>query len=74
VIASKIAAHAADIAKGRRGSIDKDLQMSVARKKLDWEKQASYALDKSVFECIEKGKPCTMCSNYCSIKIMSEFM
>ena len=74
VIASKIAAHAADIAKGRRGSIDKDLQMSIARKNLDWEKQASYALDKSVFECIEKGKPCTMCSNYCSIKIMSEFM
>ena len=39
VIASKIAAHAADIAKGIKGSLEPDRQMSLARKRRDWQKQ-----------------------------------
>lgn len=72
IISSKIAAHAADVAKGRRASIEKDRLMSVARMNLDWKEQAKYALDKDVFEKIDDGKPCTMCGEYCSMKIFKE--
>lgn len=68
IIASKIAAHAADVAKGRKQSIERDRLMSVARMNLDWKKQAEYALDKEIFEQIDDGKPCTMCGEYCSMK------
>ncbi len=40
VIASRIAAHAADIVKGVKGAFEWDRKMSIARKKLDWEEQA----------------------------------
>ena len=72
VIATKIAAHAADVAKGRKSSIERDRLMSIARMNLDWQKQAEYALDKDVFEKIDDGKPCTMCGEYCSMKIFRE--
>lgn len=72
VIASKIAAHATDVAKGRPDAIERDRLMSVARMNLDWEKQTEYALDKDVFEKIEHGKPCTMCGEYCSMKLFRE--
>ena len=72
VIASRISAHAADVAKGRQSSIEKDRMMSVARMNLDWQEQAKYALDKDVFEKIDDGKPCTMCGEYCSMKIFKE--
>ena len=45
IIASKIAAHAADIAKGIPGAKDWDYQMSTARKKLDWEEMFNLAID-----------------------------
>ena len=45
IMASKIAAHAADIAKGVKGAMDWDNQMAAARQKLDWEKQFELALD-----------------------------
>ena len=72
VIKSAIAAHAADVAKGRKKSIEKDRLMSVARMNLDWKKQAEYAIDKNVFENIDNGEPCTMCGEYCSMKIFKE--
>ncbi len=72
VITSKIAAHAADVAKGRQVSIERDRLMSIARVDLDWNKQAEYAIDKDVFEAIDDGKPCTMCGEYCSMKIFKE--
>lgn len=73
IITSKIAAHAADVAKGRKQSIERDRLMSVARMDLDWEGQARYAIDKEVFrEKLEDGKPCTMCGEYCSMKKFRE--
>ncbi|EKE02558.1 MAG: hypothetical protein ACD_20C00362G0007 [uncultured bacterium] len=74
IIASKIAAHAADVARGRQSAIKRDLEMSIARKNLDWTKQAQYALDKDVFEKIEDGSPCTMCGEYCSMKLVKQYM
>ncbi len=72
VVTSKIAAHAADVARGRQASIEQDRLMSAARMNLDWKKQAEYAIDKNVFENIDDGKPCTMCGEYCSMKIFKE--
>lgn len=72
IISSKIAAHAADIAKGNKYAIERDRQMSIARYELDWTKQAELAIDKEVFEKISDGSPCTMCGEFCSMKLMKE--
>ena len=73
IIASKIAAHAADIGRGNEKAIEQDRNMSIARKNLDWDSQAKYAIDKCVFDKIDNGKPCTMCGQYCSMKIFKEY-
>ncbi len=78
VIAAKIAAHAADIAKGVPGAIEKDNSMARMRKKLDWEKQFSLALDPEKAKMLKNSKKtmddeaCTMCASLCSIKVGSE--
>ena len=74
VIASKIAAHAADVANGRTASIERDRQMSIARMNLDWTKQKEFSLDKEIFEQIDDGSPCTMCGEYCSMKLVKEYL
>ncbi len=73
IITSLIAAHAADVARGNAAAIERDKKMSEARKNLDWDEQAKYAVDKCVFEKIMNGKPCTMCGQYCSMKIFNEY-
>jgi len=78
VIAAKIAAHAADIAKlGARASAQ-DLAMAKARANLDWRGQFENAIDpekaKRIHGRIKPKSPetCSMCSNYCAIKILKE--
>lgn len=73
IIASKIAAHAADVARGNKAAIERDRLMSEARKNLDWDAQRHYALDKCKFEGVNVGEPCTMCGKYCSMKIFNEY-
>ena len=79
VIATRIAAHAADIARGRRGSIDRDLEMSKARKNLDWNKQISLCIDPVKARAYRSSsKPssddvCTMCGKFCAIKIVRDY-
>lgn len=76
VIAARIAAHAADIARGNRAAFNRDLQMSKARKALDWEKQFQLALDPERAREIRRSRPphndqvCTMCGELCAIKIL----
>jgi phosphomethylpyrimidine synthase len=78
VIASKIAAHAADIAKGVKDAIIQDRQMSLARKKRDWNKQIALSIDPVKARIYrQSSKPllldvCTMCGQYCSIKMIEE--
>lgn len=78
IIASRIAGHSADIVKGVRGASDWDRDMSLARKKRDWQKQISLSIDpKKAEEYRSTSKPhildvCTMCSEYCSIKLFEE--
>ncbi len=79
LIASQIAAHAADIVKGVKGALERDLKISEARKKLDWEKQQNLALDPHKFKNIRKerktqSKACSMCGEFCAMQIVSEFL
>ncbi|MBI5744035.1 MAG: phosphomethylpyrimidine synthase ThiC [Elusimicrobia bacterium] len=73
IIASKIAAHAADIARGRPGTIERDHAMSRARYAFDWEKQFSLSLDprraRSYRGDGQKKKFCNMCGpEFCSMR------
>ena len=78
VIASKIAAHAADLVKIRDKAILWDKSMSQARKNRDWKRQISLSVDPDKAKAYrESSKPgssdvCTMCGDYCSIKVMEE--
>jgi phosphomethylpyrimidine synthase len=79
LIASKIAAHAADIVKGVKGALDRDLKISEARKKLDWAEQRKLALDPHKFQEIRKKRKskstaCSMCGEFCALRIVSEFL
>lgn len=80
IIASKIAAHAADIAKGIKGAKDHDYQMSVARKNLDWPKMFDLAIDPDkAHRYREQVKPekedtCSMCGNFCAVKNMNRIL
>jgi len=75
VVATKIAAHAADIAKGIAGARERDDAISKARARRNWSEQFRLALDERkprAFRAVSKpGKEdvCTMCSEYCSIKM-----
>lgn len=74
IIASRIAAHAADIAKGIPGAIDWDNAMSKARKDLDWPTMFSLAMDPDKAQAYrESSQPidkavCTMCGDLCALK------
>ena len=74
IIASRIAAHAADIAKGIKGARDWDYKMSEARKDLDWDKMFELAVDgEKAKKYRESSKPenedtCTMCGNMCAVR------
>ncbi|MFT9496587.1 phosphomethylpyrimidine synthase ThiC [Anaerosolibacter sp.] len=80
VIASRIAAHAADIVKGVKGAKEWDLEMAKARKNLDWERQIQLAIDPAKAERLRKEKNtdsedcCTMCGKFCAYKIVSEHL
>ncbi len=80
VIASRIAAHAADIAKGVKGAMAQDIQMATCRKKLDWEGQFGLALDPDKAREFRANSPvaehgaCTMCGEFCAYKVMDEAM
>ncbi len=79
VIACRIAAHAADIAKGVKGSMEKDVEMSRCRKNLDWEGMINMALDPEKARALressmptEEEDVCTMCGAFCAIKVANK--
>ena len=79
VIASRIAAHAADIVKGVRGAQEWDEQMSRARKSLDWETQAKLSLDPELSRQVHSkipasGVSCSMCGKYCAMAIVEKYL
>lgn len=80
IIASKIAAHAADIAKGIPGAREIDDKMADARRALDWEAQFACALDPETAKAIrDSRKPeddhsdtCSMCGKFCAVRSMNK--
>ncbi|MCQ5130340.1 phosphomethylpyrimidine synthase ThiC [Butyricicoccus faecihominis] len=74
IAASKIAAHAADIALGLPGARDRDDAMAAARHKLDWDEQFSLALDPEKAERFYHQVPpterhtCSMCGKMCAVR------
>ena len=80
IIASKIAAHAADIAKGIPGARDIDDKMADARRVLDWGAQFECALDPETAKAIrDSRKPeddhsdtCSMCGKFCAVRSMNK--
>ncbi len=80
VIASRIAAHAADIAKGVKGAMDWDNEMARRRKALDWKGQIELSINpERARKLRESSMPkesdvCTMCGEFCSMKGMSQYL
>lgn len=80
IIASKIAAHAADIAKGVPGAKDWDYKMSEARRELDWEKQFSLSMDEEkarryrAESTPEREDTCTMCGKMCAVRNINKIL
>ncbi len=79
IIASRIAAHAGDIAKGVKGAEQWDRKMSVARKKLDWEEQARLSLDPERSRQVHSkhasaGSACSMCGQFCAMALVEEYL
>ena len=78
IMASKIAAHAADIAKGVRGAREIDDKMGDARRALDWEGQWACALDPETAKSIradrapEHDDSCSMCGKFCAVRSMNK--
>jgi phosphomethylpyrimidine synthase len=73
VIATRIAAHSADIAKGLPGAIERDRQMSIYRRDLDWEGMMSMAIDpegaRKRVSLSSDRETCTMCGELCAVKL-----
>lgn len=80
VVAARIAGHAADVAKGLPQAVAQDLAMAKARKKLDWEAQMELAIDPQKARAIRNAKNkstdeyCSMCGDYCAVKIIGEYL
>ena len=86
VVAAKIAAHGADVARGLKGAADRDRKLSVARANLSWETHLAESLDpetadrmhREACEGIDTGTPdsadyCSMCGqHWCSVRINKE--
>ena len=74
VIATRIAAHAADVAKGVKGALNWDIRISKARGSLDWKRQEKFSINPEKFrEERKKSKPkdvrvCTMCGEFCAMR------
>ena len=77
VMASRIAAHAADLIKGVPGARAWDDRMSQARARCDWEAMAELALDPGRVRTVrgERGsrdpEACSMCGKFCSMKVQA---
>lgn len=80
IMAFKIAAHAADIARGIPGARDKDDAMADARRILDWEAQYACALDPEKARNIRESRApeeghsetCSMCGKFCAVRSMNK--
>lgn len=79
VITSRIAAHAADLVRNVPGARDWDRKMAEARKVLDWDAQMELAIDPDLARAKRGARnkageeACSMCGDYCAVKIISQY-
>lgn len=79
VISTRIGAYVGDMAKGVHNG-EKDLAMANARKKLDWEAQYEATICPADARAKRENRPpedpdtCTMCGNYCAVKLVNEWL
>ncbi len=79
VVVTKIAAHAADLARGNEPAWARDRAMSRYRKALDWEGQIQCAIDPQKIKDFRKERNlhndvCSMCGEFCSMKLMKDYL
>lgn len=79
VIVTKIAAHAADLARGNKNALERDRVMSIYRKALDWNGQIKCAIDPIKIKQFRKDRNlkndvCSMCGEFCSMKRMKDYL
>lgn len=80
IVASKIAAHAADIAKGIPNAREIDNKMSDARRRIDWEEMFSYAIDEDKARAYFESTPptdrhtCSMCGKMCAMRTTNKIL
>ncbi len=80
VMASRIAAHAGDVGKGHPAAIAWDLEMSIARRELNWKKQMECAMDTETATKIWKDRSvdfsseCSMCGDFCAMKTIGKYL
>ncbi len=80
LIATKIAAHAADLVKGVPGAHERDDRMSDARRRVDWDEMFDYALDPDKARRYFDSAPpstegtCTMCGEMCAVRTLNNLM
>ena len=79
VVVTRIAAHAADIARGRQASIERDRAMADARRRMDWEAMFNLCLDPKTARAIRQKTPpaedevCTMCGKFCAVRLIRDY-
>lgn len=78
VMASRIAAQAAETAQGRSAAVSRNLEMSKARKRLDWEAMTQQALDPALVrarrEQFNDQKECAMCGKFCAVRMQDDLL
>ncbi len=80
VMASRIAAHAGDVAKGHPQAVKWDLDMSVARRAMNWKEQFKLSIDPETTQRVWRERStsftseCTMCGKYCAMKIVEKYL
>lgn len=78
IMASRIAAHVADIAKGLDGALDWDRRMATARCRLDWAEQEKLCIDPQKFKQVRERRgsqtdACSMCGDFCVYKVLKNY-
>jgi phosphomethylpyrimidine synthase len=79
VVTTKIAAHAADLARGREASWRRDREMAEARRGMDWQRMMELCLDPATARRIREGsrpadeEVCTMCGEFCAVRLMRDY-
>jgi phosphomethylpyrimidine synthase len=78
IMASRIAAHVADIAKGLAGALDWDRRMAEARRRLDWAQQEKLCIDPEKFKQVRERRgsrtdACSMCGEFCVYKVLKNY-